>query len=468
MFSTEKSFTDLCSIIEINNVIPIIGFDLFNSVFDDQGSDLLTSLAEAYDPEACKQLRSKTDFKNGYDLINSLYHQLPKNKKIVFAKNISDIIVKLRTGIELVPNCFEQLARIKGFRLYINATFLNSLELAINTFKVEKSANKAQPNYEIINYHPRHLKDISYDATTNDFSTLNFEKPTIYNMLGTHDVSEGEYVLTDVHYMELLVKMISNKDQSFSNLKAALKDASLLFIGCDFPDWILRFFLRFCIDTKMDSKEDLERNYIIEQLPDESSKAYLINNYGITKFKIKPNEFVAALYTTLRKRNINNIEKSFYNNHVFISYNHDDKPIAEMIKDQLEEKFIDCWFDITLEAGDDLSPTIKKALDDSCSVIIVLTNNVNKQPGMRRYYKKEWNHVMSTKPKDISVVYSSDYNSWDLHDDIFTKEVKDNIIDEHGDKYIPRIKITSPEYTLDAGFLTDLKAKQYKARISAL
>src|ERR1700722_15359110 len=127
MLPTDKPFQDLCAAIEVNNVIPIIGFDLFNSAFENENAGILTFLAEQYNGALCRELRKKHNFVNGYDLINGIYHTLNKNAKIAFAKNISDIIVRLRTDIDLVPPCFEQLARIKGFRFYINATFLNSL-----------------------------------------------------------------------------------------------------------------------------------------------------------------------------------------------------------------------------------------------------------------------------------------------------------------------------------------------------
>jgi hypothetical protein len=121
-----------------------------------------------------------------------------------------------------------------------------------------------------------------------------------------------------------------------------------------------------------------------------------------------------------------------------------------------------------LEGGDELSPTIQKALDDSCAVIIVLTDNVNKQPEIRRYYKKEWNYVVSQKPKDIYVVHTESYNGWTLHDNVFTKEVQDNILGDAGDLFIPRIKIGPPDYLLSSSFLTEVKSKQYKMRISGL
>lgn len=464
----EIELDELCDFIEMNKVIPIIGFDLFNSVFENQAEDLLSFLVEAYNKDLCDNVRKNMTVKSGFDLVNGVYHQLSSRQKITFGRAISNKIAGFRKKTDPVPVCFEQLARIKNFRFYINATFFNSLELAVSTFKVPKAKNESDVPYDVVNYHPRELRDIEYNNTEDDFFTTNFKKPTIYNLLGTHDISEGEYVLTDVHYMELLVKMISNEKNRFSNLKAALKGASLLFIGCDFPDWVLRFFLRFCVDAKMDSKEDLEKNYIIEQLTDEPSKAFLIGSYGITKFKLKPDVFIGKLYRALAERKPNNIEKSFYNNHVFISYNHEDKEIAQQINRQLKDSFIDTWFDETLQSGDELDETIKKAIDNGCAFIPVVTNNVNKEVNIKKYYKKEWNYAIGSKDlRAVFPVVINDYNGHTLLSDVFTQEVRDSILSD-SNIFMKREQVASPAYQLSRHFIDELKQLQYNARISGL
>lgn len=467
----EVSMDDLCSLVEANQVIPIIGFELFNAAFENQVGDLLDFLMEAYDKDKCTELREKFPIRSGFELMNAMYHDLSSKKKVTFGITVSQLITRFRKNTDPVPRCFEQLARIKNFRFYINATFFNSLELAVSTFKVPKTVNEQNKSYDVVNYHPRNLTDIEYDNTQEEFSIINFKKPTIYNLLGTHDVSAGEFVITDVHFMELLVKMISNEKNKFSNLKAALKGAALLFIGCDFPDWVLRFFLRFCVDAKMDSKEDLERNYIIEQLADDPSKAFLIGNYGITKYRLKPDVFIGRLFKSLELRNSNNIEKSFYNNHVFISYNHEDKEIAQKINEQLRDNFVDTWFDENpgaLESGDELNPKIRQAIDDSCAILPIVTNHVNSEVNIKKYYKKEWNYSLQNKDlKTIFPVVADNYNGHTIQGDVFTKEVQDFLLTD-GNHFAERQVVASPGYLLSQSFVDKLKQLQYNTRISGL
>ncbi|MBO9203510.1 MULTISPECIES: toll/interleukin-1 receptor domain-containing protein [Niastella] len=457
-----EAFSDLCNLIQTNQVVPIIGFDLFNYSVDSEYNDLLLLVIESYNKPLCDEVRQTRTINNTYDLINGVYHKLDEKKRRSFCIAFSKKIVELRTNFNLVPECFQQLARIKNFQFYINATIFNSLEAAVSDFKVEKTPGKK--NYDIVNYHPRILQDIEYDNTSGDFSTENFKRPTIYNLLGTHDVAEGEYVLTDVQYMELLVKMISDEGKKFSNLKNALKDAVLLFVGCDFPDWILRFFLRFCVGTKMDKRNDLEKNYIIEQFPDEYSKAFFLGNYGIRKFQVQPDDFIGKLFMELKRRNC--VENRYFNNKVFISYNRQDIEAAVSIYKQLTDNFIETWFDEILNNGDELDPEIQNGIDAACIFLPLVSNNINNKEDIPKYYIKEWNYACENKTPDaIFKVVIEGYNGYTLQNKLFSDKTKDLIIND-GETLIGKTGASGPDYTLDKSFILKLKRKLFSCRVS--
>ena len=475
-----EALSDLCDLIESNKVIPIIGFGLFDSAFADKREnknvDSFTILAEAYNKELCDELRKNLPISSGFDLINGLAYCLPEEKKATFRNRISRIISELRDKIDPVPDCFEQLARIKPFKFYVNATVFNSLELAVNTFKVPKAQNDDDSNYSVVNYNSRLSEEVNfhYEYHPGNFSTTDFKKPIICNLLGTHDKSGGEYVLTDVHYMELLVRMLAAKDSMFSNLSSVFEDAALLFIGCNFPDWIFRFFLRFCFGSKMMNKGALEKNFLIEELTDEHSKAFLIGNHKIKKFNEKPDVLVNRIYNELEGRNRrNNIEESFFNNRVFISYNREDFDLAGKINYQLKAKNIDTFFDENrdesgLEHGDDLDPKIRKAIDSSSHFLAILTSNLHKKENMKKYYKREWNYAAENK--DIKVIYplwSNDYNPHTLLDEIFTDKAKDIFLRDSS-IFVDRQYIAHPEYVLTDQFLKKIKVEQYKQRLSGI
>lgn len=477
-----ESFSDLCDTIQTNQVIPIIGFDLFGATLLDsaappipnfQDKGILTMLASAYNHRKCSEIITQYGNKihNGYDLINILYHSLERDKKLGFASAISNLIVKFHSQFDPVPDCFKQLARIKPFRFYINATFFNSLELAVSTYKVPKDPKGEKKNYDVFSYNPREMEvDIHYDNTRGFFSTRNFKQPTIYNLLGTHDRSGYEYVINDVHYTELLVKLIANTDKKFNTLKEALKDANLLFIGCDFPEWILRFFLRFCVDERLDKKDIMVK--IIEQLPSGRGKSFLLGNYKIKKYNLKPDVFVNALFKELEirgKRNNQqnyNIEEEYHNNLVFISYNHADKDVADTINEELKNNFVDSWYDKErLNEGKKFTPDISKAIDNACAVIFLVTNNSHANPGVEKYFKAEWNYAFGNYPEKACKVIISDYKSVTLPDPIFTDSVNSNILKD-GEILLLKDEIDRVNPKLSNGFIQNLRKKQYEQRLS--
>ncbi len=459
----EENFESLCVAIEGNSVIPIIGFDLYKYSLEDKNIDLLNILDATYG-KIFEEVWTLNKNKSVFNILNGIFHRLPKDQKDDFGSNLSGKIQELRQSMEFIPRAFEQLSRIKQFRFYVNATFFKLLELSVNNYKY--LGNQGE-KCRIFSYNTlTGNQDIEYNNTLIKFSTKNFKEPAIYNWLGTHS-RDNEYVISDVNYIELLVNMISNKNNEYANLRSALKNAKLLFIGCDFPDWILRFFMRFCIDDI--SREALEKNYIIEEFEDDSNKAFFIDNYGIKKFPENPDEFINKLYNQLQSRDPSSIEKSLNKNHVFISYNHDDFEIARRINEQLKDNLIDTWFDETgLLNGDALDESIQKAIDDAFAFIPVVTNNANKEPDKRKYYKREWNYAV--KPERYSIIFpvrTNDYNGHTLYSDIFLNEVKELLLKDDGDILSQRVTVKPEDnYKLNDDFINKLLALQYKRRIS--
>lgn len=459
----EKNLNSLCVAIESNSVIPIVGFDLYQYSLEEDHTDLLNILHKTYS-RAFDEVWDNNKNKSIFNIMNGIFHRLPSDEKDDFGASLSGRIQEMRANLGFIPKPFEQLAKIKQFRFYVNATFFKLLEIAVNR---NKDLRNEKAKCKIFSYNTlTGNQDIEYDNTISRFSTKNFKEPAIYNWLGTHSL-DNEYVISDVQHIDLLAAMISNKNNQYANLELALKGAKLLFIGCDFPDWILRFFLKFCKGNL--NKAELEKSFIIEQFEDESSKAFFIDNYGIKKFSVKPDEFVDKLFNQLKSRNPDSIEKSLSKNHVFISYNHDDFQIAKQINEQLKNNLIDTWFDETgLMNGDDLDDNIKNAIDNAFAFIPIVTNHANEEPQMRKYYKREWNYAV--KPDKYNLIFPiriNDYNGNTIFSDVFTKEVKDLLLKDDGSNLSQR-EVVNPDnnYLFKEDFINKLKKLQYKQRTS--
>lgn len=459
-----NSLKKLCRLIYNKKVIPIIGFDLHNQ---NPGDDILLDIAMQCMPTKSKEYMNNLNLKNGYDIINAIYHKLDPLDKAQFHSEINFEIKDKYNYLGLRPDALQQLAKIKPFNFYINATFFDSLEFAVSVYKVPPE-NTTDKNYDVAGYHPRNPQDIKLNLidTTKDI----FERPTIYNMLGTLGRSNNEYVLTDVDYMELLVKMISNENLKFTSLKTAIKDATLLFIGCDFPDWILRMFLKFYLSGKQYNQDDLGRSFIIEQLTDDPGKSFFIGSYGIKKFNTPPGQFVKDIYDELSKSiYVDCIEKRYFNNPVFISYDHNDQPLANDIEMLLEANNILVWKDYNhLRAGQNLDNGIISAINNSCIVLPILSNNVQNAT-IEKYYPKEWNYVCKqTETRSIIPLRTSNYAYNTLPDGVFSENTKKMLLLNGEGQLIYEVLGDKPNKILSDKFMSQVKEIQYGAALAQI
>ncbi len=130
------------------------------------GDDLLKSLIKihAHDDNLENTLRhaqTGNGHITGNELLNSYYHRLDDNDKNSFKVSLSNTILDQRFNLQLIPESLRKLVSIKYFKLFINATFTNSLELALNTYSAEgKDEQEIKSSYTVLNYHPNIPEDL--------------------------------------------------------------------------------------------------------------------------------------------------------------------------------------------------------------------------------------------------------------------------------------------------------------------
>jgi hypothetical protein len=308
----------------------------------------------------------------------------------------------MRDKNSILLDPFIKLAKIRNFQLYVNATCTNAIELAISTFR---SKEKTQ-GYEV--YGPLKLNrhDLPEPPNTTFNPTrkliLKFDKPIIYNLLGTHNTDEGIYYLTDVDYIDLLTLLLQ-ENPKFVNFKNYLRQSSLLFIGCSFPDWFLRFFIRFWAGEKMDKALSQQANAVIDDLNNypKSDRSFFLGNYGISPISADSIDFVDQLFTQIKTDQPEAIQEDVYNNFIFISYCWLDKAKALSVRDTLKNKGIDVWLDEEKMVGDDnIDEKVAKAIEDCSAMVAIVSSSMQKNEATRDpYFLKEWQLATNREKK---------------------------------------------------------------------
>jgi hypothetical protein len=396
--SIDELIDNIASNIQKGKVIPIVGYEMLINPFStpERDKDFLRDLikihAKAPDLEV-KYPRAKTSG----DLINEFYHDLDETKRDSFKLKISETIQRERINHRLIPDSYRKLVSIRCIQLFINATITNSLELAMNRFRGEgQYGTSVKSSYSVLSYDPNHPDDLPIPAPVRNFR-VEFKKPIIYNLFGTHDEEKGDYVLTDADHIELIYDLFLYEKEKFSNLLSFLNQGDLLFLGCNFPDWFFRFLIRVCVGDRLDRLDKIltiKRNTVIDTLKlVDNSRTIFIDQYGIRELDMDCNLLVDKLYDAMKERNCIPAQRQS-NNHVFISHCRADTEFAKKVAKQLAEKFIEYFLDIRdLEVGDDLGSVIQEEIDRCCLFIPIVSGNIQSSSP---YLWREWNYAVNS------------------------------------------------------------------------
>ncbi|HLP60665.1 MAG TPA: toll/interleukin-1 receptor domain-containing protein [Candidatus Deferrimicrobium sp.] len=261
----------------------------------------------------------------------------------------------------------EKLAAITDFKFYISTTLDDRLEKALR-----KSRNLKNNEMKIIDYSLQQSSDIQVDIENNI-------PVTVFNLLGSlRNIMESAFTEEEIleHFFSLSNKQ--NRHPLADYFIKRVKNKTLLFIGCDFPDWFMRFIIR--ILTNQRYKLRIFSDYIVsdenDKYPDLNKFLAQFNKNIITKEMAQGRNvmaFIDELY--LRWSDSSQNHPVQYEGSVFLSYNHPDMEKAKTLKQLLKAKGIrNAWFDI-----DDLHAGEHQALIDEeikkCKVFIPLISN---------------------------------------------------------------------------------------------
>jgi len=192
-------------------------------------------------------------------------------------------------GQSPVPEPIRQLAQITGFRLYVTLTPDDLLAQALKTRSVVN---------EIIH---------SPNQPTSDAKDLPCgwkpqpDEVQLMYMFGKSS-SSPLFAIHDEDMLEYAHNVISHGKQVPRVFFEELQERDLLLVGCNFPDWLTRFFLRATNPPQKRLSEKVSRAWLVGPLPPEESDTPLtcfLQRYTLQTeilSQSSPQEFVAELY----------------------------------------------------------------------------------------------------------------------------------------------------------------------------
>jgi hypothetical protein len=404
----DQGWKELLSEIRNGNVIPIIGSELSKINID--GEEKLL------DEFLLNQLVNKNEIEEEV----SDFTQLKYSREW---KNIIDEeetcmqyeIKKLYQNLNLSPSAhIQKLLKIKEFKIILTTTFDNLIELALKD-----------------KYGKENVKILHYEIKTkyNDFCELDRldENETIlFYMFGKLGDLETSYVLTEDDLLKYMLNWI-NISSSPKNLINCLQDKYLLVLGCNYPNWLFKFFLhsiKYNIE-KNTMNVVSKRSLVADFQVDDALNSFLSRNK--TRFHNNPEAFIDELIKRYEHEEENENENRQAND-IFISYAHEDEEVVSKIVNELKDNKISVWFDKNkdeqygLGIGDKFDKKIKRNIISSKMFVPILSKNVIAD---RRFFRKEWSYAIEeSKGAYKNYIFPLIIDDIDLNNDAIADEFK--------------------------------------------
>ncbi len=380
---------DLLEHIEEGTVVPIIGSDLVTMALPEGEVPLYRHVAGLLAQRLKVPVR---DLGPDFTLNDVVCQFLDLDKR----SRKEDVYTRLRQLLKDEPfkpsASLLDLAGIAPLNLFVSTTFDNQLANAIDAKRFGGNAKT-----EVIAYSKEDVQDLRSDKK-------GLQRPVVYQLLGKLSAAP-DYVVCDEDMLEFLHTM-QTKSHRPELLFDELKNNHLLILGCNFSDWLSRFFLRLAKGKQLSDRRD-EGEILVDAKSARDSNLSMFFNHFSYSTKIIPGtpaDFVAELARRWHERHpeqdlqaaaapaaaVSGGESGEMEaGAVFLSYASDDVDAVERIKIALEAAGVDVWFDKKrLTMGDDWDRKIKRNIDSCGLCVPVVSRQTEARP--EGYFRREW------------------------------------------------------------------------------
>ena len=380
----EDFWEDLLILLDEGKVIPVIGSGVV-TMGEDQAP---------FYPWLAKRLADKLGIppeKLGSQLdLNTVatLHLLNRGDGNALYTRIARI---LRDECPLPGKALCDLAQVTAFKLFLTTAFDPLLQRAIDFTRYG-----GEPFTDVYAFSPK--------SQVIDLPLNHQELPvaTVFHLLGQVS-SIPDYVVWEEDMLEFMFALHDKLDM-MERLGSVLKDHGLLFLGLNFSDWLVRFFLRVSKQEPL-STPKVHRAYLADS-PDACPSNSLVMFFGavsrdIQVMKQDPVEFCSELSRRWKARHPETaatprqslpvVEEEIPKGAIFISYaREDEQSVVELVRGLRQAGCI-LWYDRErLKAGDNWHNQLADAVQRRCGIFLSVVSKTT-QSTRESYYHLERN-----------------------------------------------------------------------------
>jgi hypothetical protein len=363
IISDQYDWDELLEFIAEKKLTPVIGREMYT--FND--GEKLAPL-DNYLSQKILELHKITDHKAGSlpEAVNYLEIEL-KIKSMDIIRKLKSIVKDINFELPLLNDFLS----ISSLNYFINTA-------VYNTVLEKKIAEVRNQETTSINFS---INEPFPDCP--DIERLS--SPFVFNVFGSL-LNTVDPALSEEDMLEY-TGYFKEKMGAATNIVSALKNKNLLFLGCTFPDWMVRFALRLLSNEPI-HEWGSKRTIIVVNDPSDlrNEQNNFLKNYDVVTWEGSTADFIKELSSQWKKRHPTDGK----NKSIFLSYTRADKDAVENLKKGIEQiGNITCWYDKReLEPGDDwrekIVVNIRKA---DLFMPLISVNSLEHEDG---YVQKEW------------------------------------------------------------------------------
>lgn len=361
--SEQSDWDELLEFITDRQLTPILGKEIYKFKQDD--------LLVPVDEYLSRQILGVNHISDQQELtLTQAVNYLVNEKKV----KTMDLIRKLKLMIKEINFEFSLLTQFLGItdlNYYVNtAVYNNVLE---NNLSLIRKQTPTSINFSI--------NEPFSDADDLDKLKVPFVFNVFGSLLNTVDpaLSEEDMLEYTGHFKERI--------KNATNIINALKNKNLLFLGCAFPDWMVRFILRLLSNEPMHDWGSKRTIIVVNDMSEVRKKQYeFLKNYDVVTYEGNTKDFVEELTSRWKQKNPSSVK----NKMVFLSYTVKDKEAVENLKKAIEGiNNVTCWYDNReIVPGDDFKTEIAKNIKSADLFIpLISANSLLHKDG---YVQLEW------------------------------------------------------------------------------
>lgn len=379
----EFDWDDLLELIAHKKVVPIVGSELLIVIDAQSNKKELLYGDQNYMHKELNKIKSLQKNDNFYELMEINKKEIPGRIQIV--------LERVKDKMFLDP--LKKLAQITDFNYYISTTYDSFFEDTLQAERCEKGEQIRTIDFSI-----------NINASDDSKKNLETEVPTVFNLMGSSKKING-FAKTEEEILEHLYSLNEHVNEQSSiahSLFANVNQKHLLFLGCCFPNWLLRFFIRILTNSRI-SDAFLTKIIADCRTPNDKNLCMFLNHFNSKIYPvhdINTVEFVDKLFEKwkLRKSKAHKIK---YNGVVFLSYSSEDRePLVNELYNKLELEGVNVFYDIKkINAGDYFDKEITAEIKN-CKLFIPLISKNSLDP--ERYVIKEWEIATALEKLDFN------------------------------------------------------------------